>query len=146
MAFGKTITSANSVFALSVPGLFNTPVVLQGYAADDAFSNDAVTTAEVQIGVDGHLSAGYVFQEVKQKIKLSADSISKVLFDEWYNASRAAREVISANATVTLPSTGESYVLTNGYLTSYPALPAAKRKLDPVEFEITWESAIRTAI
>lgn len=143
MAFGKTITSANSVYALSIPGLFNTPVILQGYAADDAFSNDAVTTAEVAIGVDGYLSAGFVFQEVKQKIKLQADSISKQVFDEWYNASRAAREVIPAYATITLPSTQETYTCTNGYLTAYPATPAAKKKLDAVEFEITWESITR---
>ena len=54
-----TITSANAQVMLNVPGVFPTPVQLAGFAADDAFTQDAYDVAETRMGVDGVLSAGF---------------------------------------------------------------------------------------
>jgi hypothetical protein len=54
-----TITIANSVFTLTATAVFPVPQALQGYAADDAFTTEAIAMADVVIGVDGKLSAGY---------------------------------------------------------------------------------------
>lgn len=136
----KTITSANSSLTLTVGGIFGSALAVQGYAMDSAFQNDAIQSAEVTMGVDGHLSAGFVFKEVKQKITLSPDSPSKYIFDDWYSNMAASREVFFANATLDLPSVGESYNFTRGVLSSYHGAPSGKKKLEPVEYEITWES------
>lgn len=146
MAGNKTITSANSQLSISVPGVFDSPVPIQGYASDNAFQNDAIQSAEVTMGVDGVMSAGFVFKEVKQKIMLSPDSVSKSFFDTWYNAMFNAREVNFANAVLNLPSTQESYTFTRGVLTAYHGAPQGKKKLEPVEYEITWQSVIRAAL
>jgi hypothetical protein len=140
MANNKTITSANSQLAISVQGLFNSPVIIQGYAADSAFQNDAIQSSEITMGVDGFMSAGFVFKEVKQKITLSPDSPSKSFFDQWYTSMFNIREVYFANAVLNLPATGESYTFTRGVLTTYHGAPAGKKKLEPVEYEITWMS------
>lgn len=143
MAGLKTITSANSQLAFTIPGVVNSAVPIAGYAADTAFQNEAITAAETTIGVDGIMSAAFIFKEVKQKITLSPDSPSKGLFDAWYSAMYNTREVIFANATLILPATGESYVFTRGVMTTYHGAPTGKKKLEPVEYEITWQSIQR---
>jgi len=146
MATLRTITSANSVFSLMVMGLFPTPVKIQGYSADAAFAVDAIPTAEAHMGVDGKMSAGYVFSPKKMKVKLQADSDSTTVFDQWNNAQQAQREIYFANAVIDIPSLGKSYSLTKGVLTNFKPMPDAKKTLDAVEFEITWESITQNLI
>lgn len=135
----RTITSANSVFSLMVVGLFPTPVKIQGYAADTAFTTDPVQSAEAIMGVDAKMSAGYTPSPRKLKVKLQADSDSVAIFDQWFDASQAQREIYYANATIDIPSLGKSFALTKGVLTSYKQIPDAKKVLDAPEYEITWE-------
>ena len=139
MAALKTITSANSVLIFSIPDL-QLIVPIYGYAADAAFMNETITAAEVTMGVDGFMSAGYIFKEVKQKITLSPDSPSKETFDAWYALMFATREVVFADATLTLPATNEQYTFTKGVMTTYHGAPTGKKILQPVEYEITWQA------
>ena len=141
-----SITSANSQLTLSITGLFNSAMPIQGYAADGGFQTEAVAAAEVMMGMDGHMSAGFVFTPVKFKVTLNADSPSKTVFDQWYEFSRGQREISYCQAVLTLPSTGESYTLTNGVLQSYAGTPAGKKVLQPVEYEITFESLTKSNI
>jgi hypothetical protein len=146
VASTKTITSANSQLAISIDGLYNSAVGILGYASDNAFQNEATTIAETSMGVDGIMSAGYVFKEVKQKITLQADSPSKVIFDQWNDLMTSTREVVFANATLFLPATGEQYTFTRGVLTTYHGAPSAKKILQPVEYEITWEKIQKASL
>ena len=136
-----TITGANSTFTLAIAGLFPTPVQLKGYAADDAFATEALASAETMMGVDGILSGGFVYVEVKQTITLQADSPSTAMFDQWYAAQQQQQDVFVASGLITLPSTKLKYVMTTGFLTSYPPLPDVKKLLQPRRFGITWQSA-----
>lgn len=138
----STITSANSVFALAITGLYPSPQILQGYAADDTFSTEAVENAEVVQGIDGHLSGGFVFNPVKQTIMLMPDSPSIQIFSNWVLAQQAAREVLIANASISLPSIGTKYVLTRGFLTSGKPIPDGKKTLQPMAFQITWGTVV----
>jgi hypothetical protein len=140
MAGVKTITAANSQLFLSVAGLYTTPLPIMGYATDNAFQNEAIVAAEASIGVDGLLSAGYIFNPVKQKITLSPDSPSKYIFDGWYSLMYNTREIVFANATLILLATQETYTFTKGVLTTYHGAPTAKKVLQPVEYEITWQA------
>ena len=142
----STITSANSVFTLVVAGLFPAPVQLKGYASDKAFTTEAVDLAEVQMGVDGRMTAGFVPNPVKQTITLQADSPSKDIFTAVIQAMKTAREVFYISGSISLPSTGESFTLTRGILTTAKQIPDAQKVLQPVDYVITWESVNRSLL
>lgn len=142
----STITSANSVFTLVVAGLFPAPVQLRGYASDKAFTTEAVDLAEVQMGVDGRMTAGFVPNPVKQTITLQADSPSKDIFTAVIQAMKTAREVFYISGSISLPSTGESFALTRGILTNAKQIPDAQKVLQPVDYVITWESVSRSLL
>jgi hypothetical protein len=142
----STITSANSVFTLVVAGLFPAPVQLKGYASDKAFTTEAVDLAEVQMGVDGRMTAGFVPNPVKQTITLQADSPSKDIFTAMIQAMKTAREVFYISGSIALPSTGESFTLTRGILTNAKQIPDAQKVLQPVDYVITWESVNRSLL
>lgn len=138
----KTITAANSSFAISIPNLYPAPQNIQGYAADDAFSEDALDQAEIVMGVDGHMSAGFVFNPVKQTVSIMPDSPSMAIFENWQAAQRTAREVFPCNATITLPAIRRKYTLQNGVMTTGKPIPDVKKTLQPTQFSITWERVI----
>src|SRR4051812_37923738 len=100
----KSITASNALFFLTIPGVFFTPQQLQGFAADDVFEMEGIQTSEVLMGVDGVLSAGFVFVAVPQSINLQADSDSVLVFDAWYAAEQAAGEKIRASGFVEFPA------------------------------------------
>jgi hypothetical protein len=141
-----SITSANSVFTISVPGLFPVPQQLRGYSAEKAWNSDNLDLAEVQMGVDGRLTAGYTPNPVKQTISLQADSPSKHIFNSIANATKAARNIYYISGTIDLPSTGESFICTRGVLQAVKPLPDAAKVLQPMEFMIVWESVNPTLI
>ena len=141
-----TITSANSVFTIVIAGLFPAPVQLQGYASDKAFTTEALDLAEVQMGVDGRMTAGFVPNPTKQTITLQADSPSKDIFTALIQATKTAREVFYISGTIALPSTGESFTLTRGILTNAKQIPDAQKVLQPVDYVITWESVNRSLL
>ena len=141
-----TVTSANSVFTIVIAGLFPAPVQLQGYASDKAFTTEALDLAEVQMGVDGRMTAGFVPNPTKQTVTLQADSPSKDIFTALIQAMKTAREVFYISGTIALPSTGESFTLTRGILTNAKQIPDAQKVLQPVDYVITWESVNRSLL
>ena len=135
-----TITSANSVLTLVVAGLFPAPVQIQGYASDKAFAMDAIDLAEVQMGVDGRMTAGFTPNPSVQNITLQADSPSKAFFNAVIQAMKTAREVYYFSGSLALPSTGESFTLTRGILTKGKQMPDAQKVLQPMDYTITWQA------
>lgn len=135
-----SITSSNSSFILTATQVFPAPQSLGGYAVDDAFMSDAIDLAEVLMGVDGKLSAGYTPNPTKITIALQADSPSIKIFDALIAATKAARDVIFLDGSIALPSVGKSYTLTKGVLTNANVMPDAKKTLQPQKYVITFES------
>lgn len=135
-----SLTAANATIFLTVGTVFPVPVQLQQFSTDDVFSIDSLSSAEVQMGVDGKLSGGFVYREVMQHFTLQANSPSNAIFDAWYAAQQAAQDVISATGLTRLKSVNTSYVLTNGFLTAYKPAPDAKKVLQARQYTITWES------
>lgn len=135
----KTITSANSQYILAIPLLFPAPQQLQGYAADAAFDTAEVDEAEVVMGVDGRMSAGFVPFITPQVIHLQADSPSIALFESWLAAEKAIMEKYYASGIIVLPSVQRKYVCTNGVLRAVSQVPSAKKVLQPRDFTINWE-------
>lgn len=135
-----TLTAANSVLTIQVAGLYPVPQVIQGYATDDAFMADDVTTGEVQMGVDGRFSAGYVPYATPLNVTLQADSPSMAVFDNILSAQAAQREMFVINATILLPGTEQKYAMTRGFMITASPMPGVKKILQPRKFTIHFES------
>ena len=133
----RTLTSANSVYALTAEGVFSAQK-LEGYSADDGFSSEAIDLAEVVMGIDGFMSAGYTPNPIKQSITLMAASPSIDLFDQIIQTLQKKREILWLSAVITLPATGKVYNLSKGILNKGQIMPEAKKTLQPQKYEITW--------
>jgi len=134
-----SITASNAVIMLNIPLVFPAPVQLQGFSADNVFGTDPLAETETMMGVDGRLSAGFVFVSVKQNYSLMADSESNRIFDAWRAANVAEGESLPADAVVLLKSIQSKFTMTKGFLTSWQPSPDAQRTLQPRRHEITWE-------
>lgn len=146
MAGEKTLTAANSILMLSVTGLFDVPQQLQGFAVEDVYDVEAIDSAETAMGVDGKLSAGWIPNPIKQGVTLQADSDSIEIFEAWYGAQQAAREIYFATGSIYLPAVQRKYAMVRGVLTNYNPIATAKKILQPRKFMLTWESVSQAAI
>lgn len=139
------ITAANAIYTLSIPNVLLAPAQLQGFAADDIFDTEPLEAGETLMGVDGILSAGFVFVPVSQGITLQADSLSNAVFDAWWTQEQANKTKYAASGQIKLSSIGTKWSLTNGFLVTYPVIPNAGRTLKPRKFMIRWQSAFPQA-
>jgi len=135
-----TLTSANSSFSLSCPSVFTTSQTIQGYSADDAFDTGEVKPSEVLMGVDGHLSGGYVPYPTVLTFMLQATSPSVLTMDQLLAAMDSAQETYELSATIVVPSVYKIYTFSHGFLTGQKKTPAAKKILQPQRYEITFRS------
>lgn len=140
------ITSANAVLLLSVPLLLPVAQQIQGFAVDDAFDFDQVDQSERQMGVDGRLSAGFVYVAKPMTITLQADSESNDFFDAWVSGQAAGVGTSPADGILTLTSVRKSYSLLVGFLGPYAPAPSGKRVLQPRKYQIFWQSVIAVPI
>lgn len=134
-----SITAANAIVTITVPGVFQAPQQLQQWAADDIFDTEPLKSIEVQMGVDGFLSGGWVFVPIPQSFTLMPNSPSVSIFDQWWAAQATLIDAIPGFGVVVLPSIKQKWALTNGFLTTYPPMPGAGRILKARKFEITWQ-------
>jgi hypothetical protein len=134
------ITSANAVLTLAAIGVLSVPQQIQGFATDDIYTVAPVSPVETMMGIDGDLSAGFVYTEKKMDITLMAGSPSNAFFDALQAAQEAAVQPFELSGVLTLPSNGIQAQLVTGYLTRYPPLPNGKKVLQPRVYEITWQN------
>ena len=146
MATTKTLTAANSALSLLVRGLFPTPQAIQGYATDDSFAADDVNPVEVQMGVDGLMSAGYVPYSTKFNITLQADSPSTAMFDTVLAYQKANLTPVIFDGTLIIGGTQEKYALTKGFLTAATPMSSAKKMLQPRKFTIEFQDVTKAPI
>lgn len=138
----NTITSADSIFALTVTNLFPSAQTLEGYAADAMFALGDTEMAQSVRGADGKLSGGFVFGEYLQTITIMPDSPSRQIFETWQLTSLTAKAVFRCNATIILPAIGKKFTLTNGVLQRVKVMPDANRVLQAMTFQINWENVV----
>ena len=141
----NTITSADSIFALTVTNLFPSAQTLEGYAADAMFALGDTEMAVSVRGADGKLSGGFVYGEYLQTITIMPDSQSRDLFETWQLTSLTSKAVFRCNATIILPAISRKFTLTNGILQRVKAIPDAQRVLQAMTFQINWESVVGEA-
>jgi len=145
MADRLTLTSATCIYSITIDQVYTSPQTLQGFGVNEAFATDAAETAEVQLGVDGIMAAGWLPRVTPQTITLMATSPSFIVFEDWVAAMDAAQEILYADAVITIPGIKRKYTLSQGALTRYPALPNARRTLEQRQFVIAWAPGIIAA-
>ena len=137
-----TLTTANSVFMLGVASLYNTPIKIEGYTADDSFSVDDITNAEVVIGLDGKMSYGYTPYLTVLSVTLQADSPSCLIFDTLLQAEKLIRGKYELNATILVDSAGMIYTFTKGVISKGTPMSANKKTRQPRKFELTFQDMV----
>jgi hypothetical protein len=133
------ITSADAVLTLTQALLYPTPQQIQGFAADDVFDIPAIQSIESTMGVDGVLSAGFIFVEIPWDITLQADSASNAIFDRIWSQQQATKSTYQLNGFLKLPSTATKITLNVGFLKSYKA-PSAKKVLQPRRYQLIFQT------
>ncbi|MEG3386750.1 hypothetical protein V5H41_22315, partial [Salmonella enterica] len=76
----NTITAADAIITLTVNNLYPSGVQLQGFAADNVYGTDPLVLAETVRGIDGKLSAGFVYSN----IITAADAIITLTVNNLY--------------------------------------------------------------
>ena len=137
-----SITSANAVFMLNIPNLFNAPQAMTNWATDDLYDADPLASAETLMGLDGHLSWGFVYTAQTIRFAFQADSPSLAVWEQLRAAEVAIIDKYPLSATISLPSLNRQYVLNIGVMSLYPAISNAKRTLAPRIFTTVWESIV----
>lgn len=146
MANNRTITSANAVLMLGVTGLYDSPRQIQGFSSDNITDMGDITQSETSFGLDGRLSAGFVYNEIVQNITLQADSESNDIFENWMNAQRQRKELYVAFGSILLRAVDRRYTMTRGFLRAAPPMPSIGRTLQARRYSITWEKVTPSPI
>ena len=125
-----TLTVANSTITQTVEALYTSAQRIQGYAADDAFDFSEIENGEYSMGIDGKLSAGFVFNAIPFTLTLQADSPSISIYENLWQYEVTNRTKLTNQLTVSLPAVGKRYELKDGFMQSYKA-PSGKKILQP---------------
>lgn len=129
----RTITAANAIVLFKAEGYFDSPIQLQGFQADNAFSFGDATMGETRMGVDGKQSGGWVAHEVPFTVFLEANSPSRAQMEglrAWMNA---RKETTLCTFDVTLVATGQRSVGT-GYMVSSSGGQSAQKLLQGSQY------------
>lgn len=137
-----SITSANAVIMLTLPGVFDQGFQLQQFAADNIFGVEPIEAAETAMGVDGILTGGFVNVPTKQTFYLMADSPGNFFFDQWYLQQKALQDTLIAGGTEILRGIATKYSMIRGFLSSYSPISDAGKTLKERRHIITWQSSI----
>lgn len=135
----KSLTATNAVITLAVPPIFTAPQNIEEFATDDVFNTDETEPTEISMGLDGVMSAGYIFVPVKQAITLQANSPSNDVFDLWKATQDAAGDQFFAQGYFALPSLRRAWIMTGGALSAWTPMPGVGKVARPRRFSITWE-------
>jgi hypothetical protein len=140
-----TLTAANATLILNIPDVFGSPIQIQQWAADDAWTIEKVTPTEARKGVDGVMAFGYTPYMTKFAFVLMPTSPSVLIMDTWANTMLQVKEAYVASMVLTLSSISRVYSGQTGTLTGYTPGPPAKKLLDPLNYEITFDALIPSA-
>jgi hypothetical protein len=140
-----SITAANAVIMLQLPGIFDQPFQLEEFSADNVFGVEPIESSEVAMGVDGHLTGGFVNVPTRQSFSLMGDSPSNFFFDQWHAQQKALQDTFIANGLVILKGISTKYTLVRGFLTTYQPISDVQRTIKERRHTVTWQSALPIA-
>lgn len=136
----NTITSADINAHITVDALYPMGFVLEGFSADNIFEMDNLELAQAIRGADGKLSAGFVFGTQHQTFHIMPDSPVYKKIQTWATTSVTSKGVYRCNLTAVFKTNGTKFVCTNGVLLNAGNVANAARMLQPITFQIAWET------
>lgn len=145
MAKKKFITSANAEVTLNC-ALFPAGLKFQGFSTDNAWTTETVEQVVSQMGVDGHLSHGYVCSPTPITFTFSADSNTPERLGYLSAFEDTTKEVVLCQMTIKLKSLNQTIILTNGAMNNGQKLPAGERTLGNMPYTFTFESAVASPL
>lgn len=133
------ITSANSSLRFITP-IFPGGFTVEDYSVDAMFQAAPVTNKEVNIGADGKMHAGYVFNTKEFTINLSATSPTIGYLDQIWTYENTGILVLPINGVLSIPALDGSWNLVNGVISTWAAAPSAGKVLQPRQAVFTFEN------
>ena len=133
------ITSANAVLVLGVEELYPVGVQLTNFSTDQMLSSDDMEIAQVRMGVDGGMAAGYVANPFSLTITLEASSPSLTVMQSLLMAMKTNRTTYKCSVTLTIPSIKQVHFWRNGVLANGNPVPAPKKVLDPTSWKFVFQ-------
>lgn len=131
------ITSSNAEAVLTVAELYPNGIVLEGFSVDQSVGTESIQVAEVRMGVDGKMVAGYTPNPIIVTIGLEPNErCAKDLVNYWLNKQTNNR-IYECTLVLTIPSIHTVFTLSGGTITDCTPLPSLKKVLDPT----TWKFA-----
>ena len=137
-----SITSVNAVIMLTAGTIFPQPYQLQQWTADNIVGTDPIKAAEIQMGLDGNLTAGFINAPTPQNFYLMADSPATYFFDQLYFQEKAQQDKIPIFGTLAFPAVRKKWALVKGFLEDYAPVPNAKKVLEGLQYRVIWQSAL----
>lgn len=146
MANDYDITSANAICVLTVDNLYPSGIQIQNFATDSSFATSDITVAEVRMGVDGHLAAGYVPSAIDVTLSIEASSPCLEQLQNIIETQQRNKSALKCSMQITIPSRGKEYQLSNGFLLTGHMFPDGKKVLDPTNWQFTFETCKSSSI
>lgn len=129
----RTVTAANSVVLFSAEGFYDSPIQLQGFQVDNAFSYGDATSGETRMGVDGNQSGGWVSHEVPVTVFLEANSVSRQQMEDFRSWMNQRKETALCTLDITTSSNGRR-VVGKGFLVSHSGGTNAQKLLQGTQY------------
>jgi hypothetical protein len=140
------ITATDIAAVLRVETLYPQGVELVYFAQDQAISVASAENAEVRMGVDGKMAAGFIPYLLEVTINLEANSPSARTLGRIFEAQRKKRGVYSSDLIVTIPSEKNVYSFTGGVLKNGVVMPDIKKALEPTAWVYNFPGMDRSEI
>lgn len=138
MAFNN-ITSANASIWVVILEKYPAGFALDHFATDTALSMDSVVQAEVRMGVDGKMSAGFTPTTKVVTINLEPGSQAATFFDLTFQAQQTFKTLYNINMVCTIPDINRVYVWDNGVMREGTPLPSLSTVLEPTTWVFEFE-------
>ena len=133
------ITSANAQLYLTVDELYPAGIPLQNFSADSMATSDDMEIAQVRMGVDGGMAAGYVANPYAVTITLAASSPSLETMQSILQAMKVNKRTYECSLILVIPAAGQVHKWSHGVLTNGNPVPAPKRVLDPTSWKFAFQ-------
>lgn len=129
----KTLTAANSIVLFSTDSYFSSPIQLQGFQADNAFTFGDAAMGETVMGVDGKQSGGWVAHEVQFTVFLQANAASRDQMEAFRGYCNSKMETERVTFDITIPATGKT-ISASGYMVSATGGTSAQKILQGTQY------------
>lgn len=132
-----SITSQDAAITITIPGVYSSGVLLQGFAVNDILDPEPTTLTESRVGADGEVVGGYVYNLTKFRMMFQANSDSIPVFYAWKAAQDAQGDVIAASMKIVSNALGLDVNLEDVYCESLPVLPPLKKVAEELTVAMT---------